>query len=152
MHVISIGGGINLGPDEFSIRVRPARTAAANGARVRPAATLSSATVHSRPSATRPAAAAVPQPVALRQRPTAVVRTDTRSIAPAAGSRTVLPAARQSWSETVTVAGASRQRSYDARTRTLLVQAPGGSQLRGRLQGNRLVFTRPAVPGDTIPR
>ncbi len=121
-HIISIGGGINLGADEFRIRVQPR-----SGARPTPAR---------QPAATAPPRVVTPlpaPPLVVRSMP-AQVRTDTAARV----------TARASWSERTVTAAGVQERRYDAATNTLTVTTDtGAARLVGRRTGNRIVFARP---------
>lgn len=153
LRIISIGGGINLGPDDFRIRVRPRPQARQPG----PGPTGRPATVTSRPPApatagasSRPpsgrvaAVAAPPAAPLIMPRAAAATRSETRSVA--AGAAAAAPG-RNSWSDSVSIPGGNaRERSYNAAARTLTVTEKANGAIRriqGRLAGNRIDFTRP---------
>ncbi len=155
LSVISIGGGINLGPEEFTIRVRP--SSGGNPARRTGGA----------PSATAPRRIPPPSAPARPEIVTAVPQVSPRRIVAGpspdrsrftAAPSTGLPSARRlenywfrrdgsRWNERVVTGARTRERSYDPASRTLTVtdrlEDGGARSLSARRVGDgRIEFRR----------
>lgn len=171
--VVSIAGGINLGPDEFRIRVRPARrsaraggTDAGRGERAT-RTTASSIPRTSSPRGTDPAQTSrTPSPPATSPPATSVTFPAEPAPVPAAPPLVTQPVGRitvqppteattlaRAWSDQVrTPNGAIRSRQFDPRHQILVVREARGSEadlVAARRFGDRIVFRR--IRGSAQP-
>lgn len=162
--VVSIAGGINLGPDEFRIRVRPARrvaraggTGAGRGARATrttagstPGTALPGGTAPARtpnaPSPSAPTAAVAAAPAPVPAAPPLAMRPVGRITVQPPNDATTTAAPARAWSDQVrTPDGATRSRQFDPRQQVLVVREARGADaelVAARRFGDRIVFRR----------